>query len=84
MTRLTVDGVEGVLADALKRVASDSERIVLHHDGKDVAVLIPVEDLAWLEETEDRIDLEEALKVLNDPSDEIMDWEKAKKEGYAC
>ena len=80
MNRLAVNEVGGALGEAITRVSSDGERIILHQQGKDLAVLISVEDLALLEEIEDRIDLDQARKVLDDPNDEVLDWEDAKKE----
>lgn len=65
---------------SLTRVTTKSERVVVRRRGKAVAALIPLEDLALLEELEDRADMEEALKVLNDPTDEIISWDQAKTE----
>jgi hypothetical protein len=53
------------------------ERIVLRRRGKDVAVLVPVEDLKLLEEIEDRIDIEEAKKALKEKGK--IPWTKLKK-----
>ena len=59
MTRLAVSKAYEDFSDTLDRVAEKKERIVLHRRGKDIAVLIPVEDLALLEELEDRLDAED-------------------------
>jgi PHD/YefM family antitoxin component YafN of YafNO toxin-antitoxin module len=48
------------LEDTLKGVAGDLRRVLVHHQGKDVAVLVPLEDLALIEEMEDRFDVENA------------------------
>jgi prevent-host-death family protein len=59
MTRLAVSKAHEDFSDTLDRVAKERERIVLHRGGKDVAVLVPLEDLALLEELEDRLDAED-------------------------
>lgn len=56
MTRLSTSQLREELADALNRVAYKGERIVLRRHGKDVAALVPMDDLARLEEMEDRAD----------------------------
>jgi prevent-host-death family protein len=48
------------LSDTLNRVSYGKERIVIRRHGKEIAALVPMEDLAFLEELEDRLDLEEA------------------------
>lgn len=59
MTRLAVQSVQENFADTIARVGDTGERIVLESQGKDVAVLISLEDLALLEELEDQKDVEE-------------------------
>lgn len=59
MIRLAVKKVQENFSDTLIRVADQGERIVLQSQGKDVAALISVEDLALLEELEDRLDVED-------------------------
>jgi prevent-host-death family protein len=59
MPRLAAQKVQENFSDTLDRVVNKGERIILHRQGKNVAALIPVEDLAWLEELEDRLDLED-------------------------
>jgi prevent-host-death family protein len=71
-------------AEVLNRVAYGKERIVLHRHGKPLVAIIPVEDLQLLErlieEEEDRIDVEEARRVLADPTDEGVPLEQVKRE----
>jgi prevent-host-death family protein len=52
------------LADTLNRVAYGGERVVLQRRGKGVAVLVSMEDLALLEEMENRADIRAAIKAL--------------------
>jgi PHD/YefM family antitoxin component YafN of YafNO toxin-antitoxin module len=60
ITRLSQAELGENLEDTLKRVAGELRRVVVHHQGKDIAVLVPLEDLALIEEMEDRFDLENA------------------------
>ena len=59
MTRLAAHKAYENFSDTLDRVVAKGERIVLHRRGKDIAVLVPLEDLALLEELEDRLDAED-------------------------
>jgi prevent-host-death family protein len=84
MADMAVSATQDEFATILNRVADGKERIVLHRDGKPVAVVIPVEDLKLLErlieEEEDRIDLARAERVLSDPNQEWIPWEQVKAE----
>lgn len=71
MTRLAANEARRDFAEALNQVAYKGDRIVIHRRGKDVAVLIPVEDLDLLESLEDAIDVEEARKSLQEPGESI-------------
>jgi prevent-host-death family protein len=82
MTRLAAAKVRQDFAEAVNRVAYGRERIVLHRRGKDLAALISLEDLALLEKLEDRLDAEEAEKILAESKAKgakPVRWEKAKK-----
>ena len=63
--RLSVAGirVSEDLDDALKRVARTGERIILKRRGRDVAALIPIDELRVLERLEDEADLAAARKA---------------------
>lgn len=66
MTRLGASDVRNDFADTLNRVSYGGERIILHRRGKDVAALVPLEDLELLRELEDRLDVEAARKALKE------------------
>jgi len=66
MTHLPVNEARANLAETIDKVCFGGERIVLHRRHKDVAALVSVEDLALLEELEDRMDLAEARRVLKE------------------
>ncbi len=57
MARITASKSEESLAQSLSRAASKRERIIVRRNGKNVAAIVPMEDLAALEELEDRRDL---------------------------
>ncbi|HKA53366.1 MAG TPA: type II toxin-antitoxin system prevent-host-death family antitoxin [Candidatus Binatia bacterium] len=81
MTRLAADKACENFSGTLDRVATKGERIVLHRQGKNVAALIPVEDLALLEELEDRLDLEDfraAKEEWEREGKKTVPWEKIK------
>jgi len=76
MTRLEISKVRENLADTINRVKYKGERVVLNRRGKAIAALVSVEDLALLEKLEDRLDLEDARKALEEPG--IVPWKKVK------
>ncbi len=78
LTRVSTTKARVEFSDIINRVSYGRERIILKRRGKDVVALVPVEDLRFIEEIEDRIDLEEAKKRLREESDRIP-WEKIKK-----
>ena len=77
MTRLSASTVREEFSETLNRVAYKGERIVLERRGKDVAALVPVEDLELLEQLEDRMDLEAARKALKEQGSISLDELKA-------
>ena len=69
------------LADTLNRVSYSKERIVIRRHGKDLAALVPMEDLIFLEALEDRLDLEEARGALVEAGEKgTIPWEKVKRD----
>lgn len=78
MTRLTASRVREHFSDTLNRVAYRKERIVLRRRGKDLAAVVPIEDLVFLEDVEDRLDLEAARKALKEKG--TVPWTKLKAE----
>jgi antitoxin (DNA-binding transcriptional repressor) of toxin-antitoxin stability system len=80
MTALSASTLPPAVLESLSR----GERIVVVRDGEHVAAIIPAEDLALferlIEEAEDRIDVEEAQRRLDDPDDEIIPYEQARRD----
>lgn len=67
MATMTTVEARDHFSDVLNRTAYGKERIVLTRRGKQLAAVLPLEDLELLEELEDRIDAEDARKALAEP-----------------
>ena len=84
MAQMAASAAREEFAEVLNRVAYGKERIVLHRHGKPLVAIIPVEDLQLLERLlegeEDRIDVEEARRILANPTEEENPWEQIKAE----
>ena len=66
MESINIGEVREKLADIVNKVAYAKERVVLKRRGKDVAVIVSMDDLELIERMEDRLDAEEALKALEE------------------
>jgi prevent-host-death family protein len=77
--KVNVSQVRAAFAEAVKRAAYAGERTVIRRRGKEVAAVVPAEDLKTLEALEDRLDLEEARKIMKKPG-RLIPWEKVKSE----
>lgn len=65
MVRVTATEAREHFADTLNRVSYRGERIVVcRRGGKDVAAVVPMEDLETLQKLEDRLDREAIRKAL--------------------
>ena len=81
MTHLPTSKARDHLAEILNKVAFGAERIILSRRGKDLAAVIPIADLKLLEKLEDRIDLEDARKALEEVEKEgSISWDQIKSE----
>jgi prevent-host-death family protein len=78
MVRLKASEARQDFADTLNRVAYRGERVVLQKHGKDVAAIVPIEDLKFLDELESRLDIEAARKALKQPG--TVPWQKVKRD----
>ena len=77
MTHMSVTKARSEFAEIVNRAAYGHERIVITRRGKDIAAVVPAEDMGLLEELEDRMDIKAAEKALAE-SDELIPWEKVK------
>lgn len=64
MNSITTVEAREHFSELLNRSAYGKERIILTRRGKNLAAVIPVEDLNLLEALEDKLDLQEARKAL--------------------
>ena len=64
MSKIAVIDARKDLADVLNRAAYGKERVVLTRRGKDVAAIVPMDDLKILEAIEDHMDVAESEKIL--------------------
>lgn len=58
-------------ADIVNTVAYGNEPVVLTRRGQEIAALISIEELKLLQKIEDHIDVEDALKSLNEPGENV-------------
>jgi prevent-host-death family protein len=79
MIRLSTSELRKDTADALNKVAYGGDRIALQRRGKDVAVIVSVEDYELLRALEDRADMETIRKIKAESGEEVL-WDDLKKE----
>jgi prevent-host-death family protein len=84
MTRLNVSKARAELPEILNRAAYGNERTIVSRRGKDLAAVIPIEDLHLLErlarEEMDRVDLEDARAALAEAEEKgTVPLEEARK-----
>lgn len=53
-------------SELINRVAHDKERIILTRRGKEIAAIIPIDDLHFLQSSQNQTDLDEALEALKE------------------
>lgn len=80
---LTASDVRNNFSEAVNRVVYGHERITVKRH-KDEVAIISREDLDLLErlerEEEDRLDAAEAARILADPNEERIPWERVKED----
>jgi prevent-host-death family protein len=85
MTRLNVSKARDEFPDIVNRAAYAKERTIVSRRGKDVAAVIPMQDLRRLErltrEEQDRLDIEEARAALAEPGRRLPLREFMKRSG---
>ena len=79
MTHMSVTKARSEFAEIVNRAAYGHERIVITRRGKDIAAVVPAEDMDLLEELEDRMDIKAAEKALAE-SEELIPYEKVRRE----
>ncbi len=79
MKRLRASEARQHFADTMNRVAYRGERIVLYRRGKDLVAVVPIADLAALEQLEDQSDIVAAKRALAE-SDERISYDTLRKD----
>ena len=79
MTRIPTSEARLQFADIVNKVEFGGERILLHRHGKDLAAIVPIEDLKLIEDLENRMDLDKARAALNEKAPR-MQWTKLKRD----
>ena len=84
MTRLNVSKAREEFSEVVSRAAYGKERTIVSRRGKDLAAIIPMEDLLLLErlarEEMDRIDIEDARAALKEAEEKgTIPLEEARK-----
>ena len=80
-TSLPLTEAREVLGGVVNRVLLRGERVTISKNGKDVAAIVPLEDVKLLEELEERVDLEEARAALAEARKKgMVPWKKLKAE----
>ena len=82
MTRITSGKIRKDFSETVNRVAYGHERIIVRRRGKDLAAMVPVEDLMALEALEDLQDIKDADKALahaKAKGEKPIPWKKARK-----
>ncbi len=69
------------LADVLNRVAYAKTRVRITRRGREIAAVVPIEDLELIERLEDEIDIREATKALKEAKEKgTAPWVDVKRE----
>lgn len=80
-TTITTAEAQDQFAELINQVVHSKEHIILTRRGKEVAAIIPLEDLALLQELQNKHDLQEALNALKEARDQgSISIEKIKEE----
>jgi prevent-host-death family protein len=77
-TKETAARARKSFSDILNRAAYGKERVVIERRGRKLAAVVPLEDLALLEELENRVDLEDARRRMKEKGSTA--WSKVKKD----
>jgi len=81
MTRVNSAEAKRQLGQILARTARTKRRVMVTSRGKDMAAVVPIEDVQLLEEIEDRLDLDEARAALAGAKrDGTVTWKKIKRD----
>jgi prevent-host-death family protein len=78
--KVEITELRSSLSETINQVAYGKERVIITRHGKAVAVLVPIEDALFLEELEDRVDLETARAAMKAAeAEETVPWKQIKE-----
>ena len=81
MERISTAEARRCLDELADRVDKTGERIILTRDGRVVAAIVHAEDACWLQDREDRQDLEDARVARTEAKEKgTIPWEQVKAE----
>lgn len=83
MTTIHINTIEAKeqFSDLVNRVAHNGEHVVLTRRGKEIAVIISIDDFKLLQESQNKYDLREAIDSLKDARNNgTIDLETLKEE----
>jgi prevent-host-death family protein len=81
MTKVSTVKAREQFSEVVNRAAYGKERVILTRRKKDLAAVVPIEDVKLLEALEDRLDLEDARAALAEAKKKgTIPWEKIKVE----
>lgn len=68
MPTITISTIEAKeeFSELINRVSHNKERVILTRRGKEVAAIVPLEDLLLLQASQNRSDLHEAVEALKE------------------
>ena len=81
VTKISTADARKNFADIVNKVAYGKESIILTRWGREIAVLVSIDELELLQQIEDYIDIEDAKKALQDPGENILAEEVWKQLG---
>jgi len=80
-TTMTTVDVKEKFTEVLNHVAHQKQRVILTRRGKEIAALVPIEDLEFLNDVQDKHDVREAMDSLKEAKSEgTVTLEKLKED----
>jgi prevent-host-death family protein len=70
-TKISTADARKKFSDIVNDVSFGKEAVVITRNGKEIAALVSIEELNLLHEIEDRMDIEDALRAIKEPGDDI-------------
>ena len=81
MAKISTVEARDQFSDLVNRVAFGKERVVLTRRGRELAAVVPIEDIELLRRLEERIDLDDARAALAETRKKgTVPWSRLKKE----